>query len=285
MFKNLCPGAVGVGGPAEELAPLAARHGFGGMDVDAGRAADLLDAGQLDSYRALFETHGLRPGGVGLPVDFRKDEAAFEQGLAGLERVARGAAAMGCRGCCTWIMPGSDELTFEANFELHRRRLRACAEALASHGLWLGLEFVGPRTARASRAHEFIWDMPGMLGLADAIGTGNVGLLLDCWHWYCSEGTVDDILALRPEQIVNVHVNDAPAGVPLDEHVDNRRAMPGETGVIDVAAFLGALNAIGYDGPITPEPFNKALNAMPREDALAATAASLDKIFAIAGLD
>lgn len=284
MYKNLSPGAVGIGGSTEELAALAQKHGFGGLDLNAGQAADLMEKGELDSLKQLYASHGLRPGGFGLPVDFRKDEAAFEEGLAGLGRLARAAAAVGCLRCPTWILPASDELPFDENFELHRRRLKACAEALGEHGVWLGLEFVGPKTSRAGKKHEFIWDMAGMLELADAIGTGNVGLLLDCWHWYTSEGSVDDILALRPEQVVYVHVNDAPAGVPLDEHIDNQRAMPGETGVIDIAGFLGALKQIGYDGSITAEPFSPELNAMADDQAAAAVSASLGAILAQAGI-
>ena len=61
--------------------------------------------------------------------------------------------------------------------------------------------------------------------------------------------------ALTPAQVVYVHVNDAPAGVPIDEQMDGVRALPGETGVIDIAGFLKALQGIGYDGPVTPEPF------------------------------
>jgi sugar phosphate isomerase/epimerase len=192
---------------------------------------------------------------------------------------------MGCGRCATWILPASDELTFEESFELHRRRLKACAEVLGEQGLWLGLEFVGPKTSRAGKKHEFVYDMSGMLALADAIGTGNVGLLLDCWHWYCTEGTADEIRALRGEQVVLVHVNDAPAGIAVDEQIDNRRAMPGETGVIDIAAFLGALAAIGYDGPVMAEPFSDAIRELPADDAVRVTSEALDRIFAVAGVE
>jgi len=57
--------------------------------------------------------------------------------------------------------------------------------------------------------------------------------------------------------------------------------LPCATGVIDLAAFLNALNQIGYDGPIRAEPFNQALNKMGKEDACAAAAASLKKAFAL----
>ena len=39
------------------------------------------------------------------------------------------------------------------------------------------------------------------------------------------------------------------------------RRLPGATGVIDIAGFLQTLREIGYDGPVTPEPFEKRLAA------------------------
>ena len=72
---------------------------------------------------------------------------------------------------------------------------------------------------------------------------------------------------LRAQDIVYVHVNDAPEGVPVEAQLDLVRRMPGATGVIDIAGFLQALREIGYDGPVTPEPFEKSLNALPADEA------------------
>jgi sugar phosphate isomerase/epimerase len=79
-----------------------------------------------------------------------------------------------------------------------------------------------------------------MMELVAAIGTGNVGLLLDSWHWYTSHGKVDEMLRLSNNYIVHVHVNDAPANVPVDEQIDSRRKLPATTGVID-PSFINAL--------------------------------------------
>ena len=111
---------------------------------------------------------------------------------------------------------------------------------LAHEGVHLGLEFIGPKTLRDSQKYPFVHTMAQMLGMAQQIGP-NVGLLLDCWHWHTSHGTVDELHNLTAEQVVYVHVNDAPAGVPTDEQVDSVRALPGETGVIDIVGFLQAL--------------------------------------------
>ncbi len=44
-----------------------------------------------------------------------------------------------------------------------------------------------------------------MMELVNAIGTGNVGLLLDSWHWYTSGGTVKELLGLKGKDIVGYY--------------------------------------------------------------------------------
>ena len=44
---------------------------------------------------------------------------------------------------------------------------------------------------------------------------------------------------------------------------------------------LGALVAIGYDGPVSAEPFNKALNALDDEPAVEKTADAMKTAFAM----
>jgi sugar phosphate isomerase/epimerase len=118
-----------------------------------------------------------------------------------------------------------------------------------------------------------------MMELAGAIGTPNVGLLLDSWHWYTSHGTVQELLRLSSKDVVHVHVNDAPSGVPVDEQLDNRRRLPATTGVIDLKGFINALVKIGYDGPVECEPFDQELRQMEDEAALQKTIESLNRVW------
>ncbi|HVR34536.1 MAG TPA: TIM barrel protein, partial [Methylomirabilota bacterium] len=119
--------------------------------------------------------------------------------------------------------------------------------------------------------------------LIDRIGTGNVGLVLDSWHWWTAGDTADQILELKNEDVVSVDLNDAPAGVPKEEQIDGQRELPGATGVIDVAPFLKALEEIGYDGPVRAEPFNRALNELDNDAACEATIEAMRKTFALPG--
>ena len=122
--------------------------------------------------------------------------------------------------------------------------------------------------------------MAEALELIDAIGRDNVGLVLDSWHWYTAGESADDIRGLTNADVVACDLNDAPDGIPVDEQVDSRRALPAGTGVIDIGSFLDALVAIGYDGPVRAEPFSAELNAMPDDRAIEATAEALSRAFA-----
>ena len=148
------------------------------------------------------------------------------------------------------------------------------------------MEFLGPVTLFQGHAHPFIHTMPGMLEIAARIGP-NVGLLLDAWHLFTSGGTLADMTHLRASDIVHVHINDAPIGVPFDKVMDNVRHLPLETGVLDLAGFMRVLARLGYDGPVTTEPFSARLNAVGAADPIAAArevSAAMDRLWQISGL-
>ncbi|MGC9523416.1 MAG: sugar phosphate isomerase/epimerase family protein [Anaerolineae bacterium] len=287
MYKNLNAAAIGIrGATLAETIRLAADTGFGGIDFSIREAAVLADSYGIDRVRSLFDEAGVRPGQWGLPVAWN-DDARWEQDLAELPRLAALGRELGCTRTATWCPPASDERPFEENFQWHADRFRPIAEVLKAYDCRLGIEFIGPKTLREGKAYAFIHTLEGVMELAEAIGTGNVGLLLDAWHLYTSGGTVDDLDGITAEDVITVHVNDAPEGVPRDEQIDNVRCLPMETGVIDLPAFIRKLDELGYDGPVTTEPFNEALNGLAARDPRAAAervARSMDRMWTAAGL-
>jgi sugar phosphate isomerase/epimerase len=276
MYKALSPHALGIEvNSLQEAIDVAKAAGFDGVEFNAAEVADLVDRHGADHVKALFDGAGLKPAGWGLPTDWRGDEAKWKAGLEELPRLTKAARAVGGFRTMTWIMPCSNDREMEENRKFHIERFTPIAQILRDHDCRLGLEFIGPKTLRDSQKHSFIHTMEEMLEMGAEIGP-NVGLLLDCFHWYTSGGTTDDIRdLLTPENVVYVHVNDAKFGVPADEQIDSRRALPGATGTIDIKGFLMTLQQIGYDGPVTPEPFGNP--ATWAKD-------SLDAIFRAAGL-
>ncbi|MGA3043787.1 MAG: sugar phosphate isomerase/epimerase family protein [Bryobacteraceae bacterium] len=257
MYLSLNPTVVAGRVPWPEFARLAAKVGYPGVDVDLSAA---MKAG-LPATNNLLEDLKIRPAAVNLPIEFRKDDAAFRKDLAKLDDAASFSAAIGCPRMITWIMPSSKTPKAELR-ALYLQRFTAVADVLARSHVRLGLEFLGPLHLRRAEPYEFIWRMPEMLAFARQCGS-NVGLLLDVWHWYHAGATTADIVKAGKDGIVHVHFSDAPK-LPPEQIRDNERLMPGE-GVIDLNAFLMALHEIGYQDALSVEVFGRGLKDMTPE--------------------
>jgi sugar phosphate isomerase/epimerase len=254
------PRNIGISLGWEACLPLARDHGFEGIDVPVDPK---VSAAQ---YRDALAQYNLLPGGMALPYHPSDSDAKVEEALAKLPALAERAREVGQTRFYIWIHSFSDSMPWKENFRFHVDRLGKAASILEANGCRLGLEFLGPRSLREGHRYSFIHTMESMLDLCEAIGP-NAGLLLDAYHWYTSLGTLEELRTLENQQVVYVHINDAPAGVALEKQQDLVRCLPGETGTIDLAGFFDALTKIGYDGPVVPEPFVKSLSEMPPAEA------------------
>jgi sugar phosphate isomerase/epimerase len=276
---DLVGGAIGVEASPAELIQLAAKHGFESVQPHSGYLGQLSDQ-QLAELLSQMRSDGLVWGAASMPVDFRGDQSTFERQLKDFPKVVAAYQRAGVTRISTWLKPYHESLTYNDNFRQHVSRLKPIAKIAGDHGLRFGLEYVGTKTLWTRSKYAFIHTMRETKELFAEVNEPNVGFVLDSWHWYCAGETKDDILSLKNEDVVACDLNDAPAGIPVDEQVDNRREVPAATGVIDLKAFLSALVEIGYDGPVRAEPFNQPLNRMDNDAACAATAKAIAKAFA-----
>jgi len=277
MRIALTPGSIGVNVKSQaELNELAQRHRFQAVEPRADEIA-AMSPDQSAALIADLKSKGLTWAAAGLTVDFRKDEATFRTGLGRLPKIAAGLQAAGVTRVGTWLSPSHAELTYRANYRLHVARLTEVARVLQDHGLRFGLEYVGTQLSLVGKKYPFVHTMAEARELIADLGTGNVGLVLDTWHWWTAGDTLADLRALTKADVVSVDLNDAPKDTAKAQQKDNERELPGATGVIDLAGFIAALAAIGYDGPVRPEPFNQALNALDNDPACAAASAAMHR--------
>jgi sugar phosphate isomerase/epimerase len=270
MYPTIGPEALGIRGLSlPETIALARDSGFAGLSFNIRLAAQAVEEHGLDAVLQQFSQAGVRPALWNLPVAWR-DDAQYDTDLRELPRLASVARELGATRTATYMPSGSDERPYQENFDWHVARLRPIAEVLRDEGCRFGLEYIGPKTFRAAFRHEFIYTLAGLMDLIAAIGVDTVGVMLDSWHLFASGGSLDDLDKLTNDEIVVVHVNDAPAGIPWDEQIDTVRALPMETGVIDLAGFMQELQQLGYDGPVMPEPFSQRVSDLAATDPLAA---------------
>lgn len=283
MTIDLVCGAIGVTATQVAAIEYASKFGFESVEARADYLATL-DAAGAQAIQADMKERKLAWGAAGLPVEFRQDEDRFATDLKKLPSLAAGLQRAGVTRVGTWLRPTHETLTYTQNMRQHVRRLREAGKILHDHDLRFGLEYVSPKTSWTAKPHPFIHSLAELRDLLAEINLTNTGVVLDSWHWYNASETTAEILSLTNKDVIAVDLNDAPAGLTLEQQMDLSRELPAATGVIDVAAFLKSLMEIGYDGPVRAEPFNAELRKLPPDNAVAATAAAMRKAFSLVSI-
>jgi sugar phosphate isomerase/epimerase len=223
-----------------------------------------------------------------LPVNWRGDAARFRDDLERLHVYADAALRLDLLRTGTWVLPEClpptigevDDIRRTTAF--HLERLGKIAQVLASHGISLGLEIMGPITARTGTRTAFVQryaDLPGRLGQLRQEHP-NVGVLIDAFHLFAAGEGPEEALVWSADAIVSVHVADSAQPDPTTVN-DHERALPGETGLGDTRALLGLMARRGYEGPVSAEPLGVCASLVGLEPLAAArrTLAAMQSIW------
>ena len=266
----LNPGIIGVKANFAQTLDYAIQYGYEAISPYTQEVMKDYSTSHLTEIIARMKKHNISYDSINIPVEFRRDDATFKEGLKDLPKFCETMQRQGATRINTWIISSHRELTYNENMRQHADRLRECAKIMNDYGVRLGLEYLGMRTLLIRGRYPFISSMKEGKELIAAIGLANVGFVLDSFHWYCANDTLDDIRTLSPSDIITADINDARAGFTREEQVDGKRELPLATGVINIKDFLQGLIDIGYDGPVRTEPFNEALNELENDEALQA---------------
>jgi 2-keto-myo-inositol isomerase len=103
------------------------------------------------------------------------------------------------------------------------------------------------------------------LDIVNEIKNQGIGLLIDTFHFYVGENTLEDLEKIPPWRISLIHFHDA-ADRPRNKLGDEDRLYPGE-GVIDLSGFCRVLRDKGYEGVLSVELINPKLwETVPSKD-------------------
>lgn len=277
MFSLLSPGALGLSLDHPAAIDAAARHGFGGVDPDPAYLRGLGSAAAAAEHGQAVAARGLQWGIAGLPVTLDAPAEEFRRALVDLPGELELLRTAGVRSVGTWLRPMHDELTHRENWRLHVGRIALVAQLLADADLRLGLEYIGPKTFWATERFPFVHSLREARELIADTDAGNVGLILDSYHWYTAREDAGDLAGLTDADLVSVDINDAPADRARDEQQDLDRRLPYDTGVIDLDGFSAALHAAGYTGPVKVEPFLADLARRPLDEVLSDVRTRLER--------
>ena len=262
----------------EEMLALAKRFSFSGVDASFGAVRALVEETSAATVRDLFAAHGALPAFMGfIPAGIFAPEAEFMQSLDQFSENCAVAASVGCQRTGSYF-PNRMSLPPDEARRILRDRTGILAERAEPHGIAIGLEFLGLRTFRLDEPHAFINNVPDTITMLRETGRPNVGLILDSFHYFTSGGDLGQIRSLRAQDIVHLHVNDAPhADVMSLEDTD--RVLPGK-GVIDLTGWFKAIAEIGFDGYVAIEIFDDEFRNQDRNVAVNIAKQALDDVLA-----
>ena len=105
FYKNLGHGHIGVRANQQQALEYAAKYGFDSITPNVGEFENKSPA-EIRDWLETMKAKGIRYGASDLPVQFRRDEEQFQNGLTRLPKQANVLRQLGVTRMATWIMPG-----------------------------------------------------------------------------------------------------------------------------------------------------------------------------------
>ena len=221
-----------------------ARAGITLVELDATLVDAFLQTDTIAGARRVLVDNGLTAvhGAVGVA-------GLIEPGAghdAAIERLTRRLDVFAALGVTKVYTPaiGSRRLAIE-EYAVVADHLHRAGEVARSFGMVFGIEFV--------RSSPYMSTLPTALRLVRAAAHANVGVVLDCYHFWSGLNQPADLDDIRPGEIQHVHFQDVP-DLPRELLDSDSRVIAGD-GVAPLASTLRTLAARGYDGPLSVELF------------------------------
>ena len=222
--------------------------GFDYVEIWAAKLRNFLRERSTTELRDLFAESGLEPLSINSieHITFR-EPLAYESIKHECEELSRIAAAVGCP--CIVVVPGPLPKAGASRESVISESIRVLTELCdisAAHGVSLAFEFLGQTDC----------SVPTLDLAADIVREVNrkdLGLVIDSFHFYAGNSTLEMIEALDPDLIQIFHINDA-EDRPRSELEDRHRLLPG-LGILPLRQMISAFRKIGYDKVASVEIF------------------------------
>ncbi|WP_395447846.1 sugar phosphate isomerase/epimerase family protein [Aminobacter sp. UC22_36] len=256
---------------------VASRHGFAarveacaaagytGMCLHFRDYAEQRQAGVSDAeLRAALNQHGMKHISVEFLTDWFIDGEAGEIARRNEVLAFQAATAFGA----TSLNVGPDLVGRNVPVEIMHERFAALCARAAQRGIAIALELVAWGNVR---------DVDTALHIID--GVANAGLAIDAWHVFRAGVPLGDLRRIPAERVLCVQVNDAdaqPTGT-LAQDTMNRR-LCGQ-GAFDLEAFVGTLDSMGVEVPLSVEIISSEQLARELQEAAKVSLSSASRCF------
>jgi len=222
--------------------------GFDYVEIWAAKLRNFLKEGSAAELKDRFAEAGLKPLSINSieHVTFRQPQE-YDAIKRECEELSSIAATVDCP--CIVVVPGrlpNGGATRQNVIAESIKVLTELCDIAAAHNVALAFEFLGQTDC----------SVPTLDLCAEIVREVNrkdLGIVIDSFHFYAGNSTVEMIEALDPEMISIFHINDA-EDLPREQLEDRHRLLPG-LGILPLDDMLKSFRKIGYDKVASVEIF------------------------------
>jgi len=222
--------------------------GFDYLEIWAAKLRKFLSERSTAELKDLFAESGLEPLSINSieHITFREAHA-YESIKRECEELSSIAAAVGCP--CIVVVPGplpKGGASRESVISESIKVLTELCDISAAHDVSLAFEFLGQTDCSVPTldlAAEIVRE----------VNREDLGVVIDSFHFYAGNSTLEMIEALDPKIIQIFHINDA-EDRPREQLEDRHRLLPG-LGILPLRQMISAFRKIGYDKVASVEIF------------------------------
>ncbi|MCY9876950.1 sugar phosphate isomerase/epimerase [Vibrio natriegens] len=207
----------------------------------------LENGGTFEKYLTLMEKYGVEISCINALKCIGRHQPEERQALLEeADRICHAAQQLNCPVVQIMALNELDDLSDDERMSILVRNIKDIADIGKKYGVKFQIEVVAfTKTNSLSQALDII----------SKVGRDNVGLVIDFWHLHAGGVTTpEEVANMDVNLIYGVHFCDGRAaklGEEWDEWVQ-RDYQPGE-GDVDIATWVKAVKATGYDGVWCPE--------------------------------
>ncbi len=226
---------------------LCEKHGYDFIEIRIDKLRDYLKSNSVDDLVEFFNKSNIKPYAFNALefINFRT-EAEFAELIDTLKFIGEVGEKINCKkvvvvptfDVCHYTVPQIQAECVDKINQLY--------EVAKPFGMKLAFEFVGYPNCSVNTFGQ-------AYDIVKAVDKADVGIVLDCFHFYSMRSNIEDLKACDPKKIFIFHMDDS-EDLVIGAARDNNRLMPGE-GAIDLNSILSTLKSIGYDEMTSIELF------------------------------
>jgi 2-keto-myo-inositol isomerase len=213
--------------------------GFELIEIWAAKLREFLKTNTVADLKTLLDDAGLQPWSINSieHITFRTADDYENIIKAQCEELCSIAGQIGCK--YVVVVPGKlpEGLTEEQITDESIKVLNELGDIAEKYNVGLAFEFLGQTDCS-------VQTLDHCNKIVEKMNRANIGNVLDTFHFYAGNSTMESIDTLNPEKLFIFHINDS-EDLPKEQLNDSHRLYPG-LGILPLKEIKQRFDNIGY---------------------------------------